>query len=86
MALTPYIKLDNNSLVYPKFFGKYSLGSKVYIYNSLANTVSPIAFGAIPQLLATRLREIRNLIQFAKGTWIESSIVALSPRLVYLFR
>ena len=85
VALAPYIELDNNSLVDPKFGGRYPLGSKIYVYNSEANTVSPIALAAVPKLLADRPREIRHWVQLAKGTWIESSIVALSPRLTYLF-
>ena len=86
VALAPYIELDQGSLVDPKFGGRYPLGSKIYVYNSEANTVSPIALAAVPQLLAARPREIRHWVQLAKGTWIESSIVALSPRLVYLFQ
>jgi len=69
----------------PKFGGRYPLESKIYVYNSEANTVSPIGLAAVPQLLAARPREIRHWVQLAKGTWIESSIVALSPRLAYLF-
>ena len=85
VALAPYIELDHGSLVDPKFGGRYPLGSKIYVYNSEANTVSPIALAAVPKLLADRPREIRHWVQLAKGTWIESSIVALSPRLTYLF-
>ena len=85
VALTPYLYLDNCFLIDPKFGGRYPLGSKVYVYNSEANTVTPIALAAVPQLLAARSREIRHWVQLAKGTWIESSIVALSPRLSYLF-
>jgi len=36
-------------------------------------------------LLADRPREIRHWVQLAKGSWIESGIVSLSPRLAYLF-
>ncbi len=86
VALAPYIELDQGSLVDPKFGGRYPLGSKIYVYNSEANTVSPIALAAVPKLLADRPREIRHWVQLAKGTWTESSIVALSPRLVYLFQ
>ena len=86
VALAPYIELDHGSLVDPKFGGRYPLGSKIYVYNSEANTVSPIALAAVPKLLAARPREIRHWVQLGKGTWIESSIVALSPRLVYLFQ
>ena len=85
VALAPYIELDHGSLVDPKFGGRYPLGSKIYVYNSEANTVTPIALAAVPQLLAARPREIRHWVQLAKGTWIESSIVVLSPRLSYLF-
>jgi len=85
VALAPYIELDHGSLVDPKFGGRYPLGNKIYVYNSDANTVSPITLAAVPQLLAARPREIRHWVQLAKGTWIESSIVALSPRLTYLF-
>jgi hypothetical protein len=86
VALAPYIELDHDSLVDPKFGGRYPLGSKIYVYNSEANTVSPIALAAVPKLLTDRPREIRHWVQLTKGTWIESSIVALSPRLVYLFQ
>lgn len=85
MALAPYIELDHGSLVDQKFGGRYPLERKIYVYNSEANTVSPIALASVPQLLADRPREIRHWVQLAKGTWIESSIVALSPRLSYLF-
>ena len=86
VALAPYIELDNNSLVDPKFGGRYPLGSKLYLYNSEANTVSPIALGAVPQLLTNRPRELRHWVQLAKGTWVESSITYMSPRLAYLFQ
>jgi len=85
VALAPYIELDHGSLVDPKFGGRYPLGRKIYIYNSEADTVSPIALAALPRLLADRPKEIRHWVQLAKGTWIESGIVALSPRLTYLF-
>ena len=85
VALAPYIELDHGSLVDPKFGGRYPLGSKIYVYNSEANSVKQISIEAVPQLLADRPREIRHWVQLAKGTWIESSIVALSPRLTYLF-
>ena len=86
VALAPYIELDNDSLVDPKFGGRYPLGSKIFVYNSDANTVTPIPLAAVPQLLANRPREIRHWVQLAKGTWVESSITYMSPRLAYLFQ
>jgi len=86
VGLAPYIELDHDSLVDLKFGDKYPLGRKIYVYNSEANTVSPITLAAIPLLLADRPKEIRHWVQLAKGTWIESGIESLSPRLVYLFR
>ena len=86
VALAPYIELDHGFLVDPKFGGRYLLGSKIFVYNSEANTVSPIALTAVPQLLANRPREVRHWVQLAKGTWVESSITYMSPRLAYLFQ
>jgi len=85
VALAPYIELDHGFLVDPKFGGRYPLGSKIYVYNSNTNTVLPIGLAGVPRLLADRPKEIRHWVQLTKGTWIESSIVALSPRLTYLF-
>lgn len=85
VALAPYIKLDHGFLVDPKFGGKYSLNKKIYVYNSETNSVTLIAATEVPKLLADRPKEIRHWVQLAKGTWIESSIVTLSPRLAYLF-
>ena len=85
IALTSYIKLDQQTLIDPKFSGNYDLSGPIYLYNSEKNIVRHINVSDVPQLLASRPREIRHWVQLAKGTWIESGIEALSPRLAYLF-
>lgn len=86
VALVPYIFLDKGVLVDPKFGGKYVLQNTIYLYDSDANSVQAIPVTAVPQLLANRPREIRHWVQLARGTWIESSITSMSPRLAYLFQ
>jgi hypothetical protein len=85
VALTPSIELNNGSLIDTKNGGRYPLESNVYVYDSDANTVTRIALSSVPQLLANRPREIRHWVQLAKGTWVESIITYMSPRLSYLF-
>ncbi|NTU73467.1 hypothetical protein HGB07_04850 [Candidatus Roizmanbacteria bacterium] len=85
IALVPYIYFDNGILIDSKLGGKYFLNKKIYVYNSDTNLVTRISATEVPKMLADRPPEIRHWVQLAKGTWIESSIVALSPRLAYLF-
>jgi len=86
IALTSYIKLDQQTLIDPKFGGKFELSGPIYLYNSEKNIVRRITLSEIPQLLSSRPKEIRHWVQLVRGTWIESSIIAMSPRLVYLFQ
>ena len=86
VAFTSYLYIDKGFLVDPKFDIKYPLTHKVYIYDSIQNSVNEIPLSSLPLLLSQRPKEIQHWVQLAKGTWIESGIIALSPRLVYLFR
>jgi len=85
VALTPYIYLDKGVLIDPKYGGEYPLRKKIYLYRSDINSVTRVLPEDVPRLLADRPREIRHWVQLAKGSWIESGIVSLSPRLAYLF-
>ncbi|MEI8033288.1 MAG: hypothetical protein WCH05_08085 [Chlorobiaceae bacterium] len=86
LACTSYLYIDHGFLVDPKFDEKYQLTHRIYVYDSVQNSLSEIALSSLPQLLSQRPREIQHWVQLAKGTWIESSIVALSPKLSYLFQ
>jgi len=86
VAFTSYLHLDRGVLVDPKFDAVYPLTHRIYVYDSVRNSLSEIALSSLPQLLSQRPREIQHWVQLAKGTWIESFVTAVSPRLVYLFQ
>jgi hypothetical protein len=86
VALTPYIILKDNYLIDPKFGGRYSLLNKLYVYNSKQNSVEEIYASDVPQLISKQPRIVRHWVQLFKDTWIQDSIVRLSPRLDYLFQ
>ncbi|NHQ59179.1 hypothetical protein G9409_01005 [Chlorobium sp. BLA1] len=85
IAITSYLHLEKQTLVDPKFGGQYYLESPIYLYDSDKDALRLIKLSEVPVLLSAHPREIRHWVQLTKGSWIESSIVGLSPRLAYLF-
>ena len=68
-----------------KFGVRYPLTRNIYIYDSERNTLSQGNRAAVESLIKDRPQEIRHWVQLAKGTFIETAILTLSPRLNYLF-
>ena len=85
VALTPYVVINDDYLIDPKFGGKYSLENKLYVYESEDNLVREISSKDVPELIKQQPKIIRHWVQLFKDTWVQNIIVWLSPRLVYLF-
>jgi hypothetical protein len=85
IAINQTIFLEENILNDRKFGNIYPITGNIYIYNSESNTLTSGTQDDIERLIMQRPQEIRHWVQLAKGTFIESYIVALSPRLQYLF-
>ena len=86
VALTPYVKIEGDYIIDPKFGGKYSLRNELYVYESENNLVRSISFIDVPDLIKQQPKIIRHWVQLFKDTWIQKIIVNLSPRLIYLFQ
>ena len=85
VALTQTVVLEGNVLVDNKSGERYPLSSNVYIYDSEKNILSSGKRDDVERLIKDRPQEIRHWVQLAKGTFIETAILTLSPRLNYLF-
>jgi len=85
VAITQTISLDGDVLVDTKSGSRYPLTRNIYIYDSERNTLSRGNRAAVESLIKDRPLEMRHWVQWAKGTFIETAIVTLSPRLNYLF-
>jgi len=85
VALTPYMQYEENTIIDSKFGGRYELGCPVYLYDSNGDTLEPVPLDKVSQLVRNQPPVVRHWVQLAKGTWVESLIVSLSPRLAYLF-
>ena len=85
-ALTPYILFKNDLLVDEKFGYIYSLKNKIYVYDSIENSVEEINKSNIDELIQQQPKVVRHWTQLLKDTWIQKFIVLLSPRLNYLFK
>ena len=86
VALTPYVVINDDYLVDPKFDGRYSLENKLYVYESEDDLVRGISSKDVPELIKQQPKIIRHWVQWSKDTWVQNIIVWLSPRLVYLFK
>jgi hypothetical protein len=86
VALTQTLNFDNSGeLIDSKSGERYSLNRSIYIYDSENNSLTSSTIQDVSRLVMNRPREIRHWVQLTKGTFLESAIVALSPRLNYLF-
>lgn len=85
VAITQTIFLDGDELVDSKFGTRYSIENDINIYDSENNLLRPATRSDIEKLIMDRKQEIRHWVQLASGTYVESAIVYLSPRLQYLF-
>jgi hypothetical protein len=84
--LAPYTSFKNELLVDEKFDINYSLKNKIYVYDSIENSVKEINKSNIDELIKKQPKVVRHWTQLAKNTWLQKSIVWLSPRLSYLFK
>jgi hypothetical protein len=86
VALTQTLNFDNSGeLIDSKSGERYSLNRNIYIYDSENNSLTSSTIQDVSRLVMNRPKEIRHWVQLTKGTFVESAIVALSPRLNYLF-
>ena len=86
VALTPYTSFKNELLIDEKYGLNYPLLNKIYVYDSVDDSVKEINKSNVNELIQQQSNELRHWIQLAKDTWIQKSIVWLSPRLNYLFK
>ena len=86
VALTPYISFKNELLIDEKYGFNYPLLNKIYVYDSVDDSVKEINKSNVNELIQQQSNELRHWTQLAKDTWIQKSIVLLSPRLNYLFK
>ena len=86
VALTPYVIIEGDYIVDPKFNAKFSLKNKLYVYDSEKNLVKLIAAKDVPKLIKQQSVIVRHWVQLFKNTWVQSVVVWLSPRLIYLFK
>jgi predicted NodU family carbamoyl transferase len=84
-ALTPYVIINDDYLIDPKFGGKYPLKNKLYVYESEDDLVREVSAKDVPELIKQQPIIVRHWVQLFKDTWVQNIIVWLSPRLVYLF-
>jgi len=85
VALAPYTITEGDYIVDSKFGGRYSLKNKLYVYDSEKNLVKLISVKKVPELIKQQPIIVRHWVQLFKDTWVQNTIVWLSPRLVYLF-
>jgi hypothetical protein len=86
VALTQTLNFYNSGeLIDSKSGERYPLNRNIYIYDSENNTLTSSTSQDVSRLIMNRPKEIRHWVQLTKGTFVESAIVALSPRLNYLF-
>ena len=81
----PYTSYKNELLIDEKYGSNYPLLNKIYVYDSVDNSVKEINKSNVNELIQQQSNELRHWTQLAKATWIQKSIVWLSPRLNYLF-
>jgi len=86
IALTPYVVVEGDYIIDPKFNDKFSLKNKLYVYDSEKNLVKLITAKDMPELIKQQPTIVRHWVQLFKDTWVQNIIVWLSPRLVYLFK
>ena len=86
VALTPYTSFKNELLIDEKYGVNYPLLNKIYVYDSVDDSVKEINKSNVNELIQQQSNELRHWIQFAKDTWIQKYIVWLSPRLNYIFK
>jgi hypothetical protein len=86
VALTPYVVINDDYLIDPKFRGKYLLKDKLYVYDSEKDLVKAISAKDVPELIKHQPIIVRHWVQLFKDTWVQNIVVWLSPRLVYLFK
>lgn len=85
LPLTQTISIEGNYLTDSKYGNKFLITGSLYIYDSDKNIVSYINKEEIQKMIDERPKETRHWIQLFKGTFIQKTVVVLSPRLGYLF-
>ena len=85
IPLNSYVHFDGHRLIDEKSNLSVEIVKDIYLYKSADDTLIKISTEQLPDILAKRPREIRHWVQLFKGTWIETAIVRVSPRLGFLF-
>ena len=86
VSISNYTKFSNGYLIDEKFNITYPLNNKIYLYNSINDSIKEINKSDISGIIEKNPKVLRHWSQLMKGTWLQKSIVWLSPRLSYLFK
>jgi hypothetical protein len=84
-ALQSYSILEGDTLMDKKYYINYPLDNKIFLYNTIDNSVTKINKESLRKLIKNQPKELRHWSQLAKNTWVQRVIIWLSPRLSYLF-
>lgn len=85
VAINQSTIIQDHQLIDAKFGGRYSLENKFYIYDTERNSLELGSVEAVQKLINYQRKDVRHWIQLTNGTFIESLILQMSPRLSYLF-
>ncbi len=85
IALTPYLKINENSALDLKSKNIYEIYDTKYLYESNSGKLSRVSNKEIEDLILISEPVHRHWIQFLKGTFVEDFIVKHVPGLAYLF-
>ena len=80
IPLNTYVHFDGHWLIDDKADVSVEIIKDIYLYRSTDDTLIKISPEQLPDILASRPREIRHWAQLVKGTWIADIIINLSPR------
>jgi len=85
-AISQSISVEGNMFIDKKFERQFICSHNIYFYDTDQNILKLGTISDANALINNRPKEIRHWIQFVKGTFVESIIVVLSPRLSVLFK
>ena len=67
VALTPYITIEGDYIIDPKFGGRYSLKNKLYVYESEEDIVREISSIDVPKIIKQQSRIVRHWVPPVSG-------------------
>ena len=85
IALQNYTELDGNKLIDKKYDINYLLKNKIFLYDSIDNSLREISKNDLKKVVIKKSLDIRHWSQLTKDSIIQKIIIWLSPRLSYLF-